>query len=62
MDTNKPFVVLRGLERGNMFYSTNTPGEDNTLTADGKVSYEVLGYADDGDEARRILRKNGWPY
>jgi hypothetical protein len=62
MDNLKPLVALRGLERGNMFYTTNSPGEDITLTADGKVSYEVLGYADTDDEARVILRANGWPY
>jgi hypothetical protein len=51
----KPYVVLKGIERGNVFYSSNTPGKDPTKSATGKTWFEVLGYADTGDEARLVI-------
>ena len=47
----KPFVVLRGLEYGNVFWTMTRQGEDVTKTADGTVAYEVVKYCDTAPEA-----------
>jgi hypothetical protein len=53
--SDKPFVVLEGIEEGNRFYTTNTRGEDHRFLANGTEAYRVLGFADTGDEARKII-------
>ena len=52
---NSPLIVLEGLEIGNRFFSTNTPGKDQRLLADGTVAYNLVGYADTAEEAQEIL-------
>lgn len=55
---NSPYVVYRGLEQGNKFYSTNTvsePESEKVKLNDGTVAYEILGYADTPEEARVII-------
>jgi len=57
-DKNSQYVVYRGLEQGNKFFSTNNPNEpesEKVKLLDGTVAYEILGYADTGDEARQII-------
>jgi hypothetical protein len=58
-------VCLRGIERGNCFYTTyddtDTP-EEIVKTNAGKVSYEILGFADTDVEAREIILKVQGPY
>ena len=53
----KKFVILEGIEEGNRFFSTHTPGEDETRLADGTLAYRILGYADTIAEAQ--LRLHG---
>lgn len=48
------YIILKGIEQGNVFWSTNTPNEsekDRTKLADGTIAYEILGYADTEQEA-----------
>lgn len=54
-DKNSKFVCLEGIKRKNKFYTTNTPGEDPTKSAEGEVWYKVLGYANTSEEAQKIL-------
>lgn len=49
------YVILRGLEHGNRFFTTNDPAQDQTKLADGTVAYEVIGYADTIREAQTKL-------
>jgi hypothetical protein len=59
-DKNSPYIVYRGLEQGNKFFSTNNPNEpesEKVKLDDGTVAYEILGYAETPDEARAII----WP-
>lgn len=44
MDSSKKFVILHGFTHNNTFFTTNTPGKDQTKLKDGTVAYEVLGY------------------
>jgi hypothetical protein len=55
VESNPTYVCLEGLKEGNRFYTGYTEGSDPTKLASGEVAYKVLGYADTGDEARRIL-------
>jgi len=55
MNTLKKYIVLEGIERGNRFYTTNAPNYDHTKLLDGTVAYKILGYADSGDDARKII-------
>lgn len=51
------FVCLRGLQAGNRFYS-RYDGEDMhevCRTNDGKISYEIIGFADSTVAAQRVL-------
>lgn len=57
MHTEK-FVILKGIECGNIFFSSNTPGADNTKSASGETWYNVLGYADTVDEAQRKIARH----
>lgn len=54
---NKKLVVLMGIEHGNMFYTSNR-STDPTKLVDGTTAYQILGYADTGDEAREIIFAN----
>jgi hypothetical protein len=40
------YVVLRGIEHGNRFFSSYTQGDDATKMFDGVIAYEVLGYGE----------------
>lgn len=55
LDNEKAFVCLRGIEAGNRFFTTNTPGGDPTKLTSGEVVYTILGYADTTEEAQMIL-------
>ena len=50
-DKNSKFAIFRGIEHGNVFWSTNNPSADQTKLTDGRVAYEVLDYADTQEEA-----------
>lgn len=54
-DSNKKFVVLRGIKHSNVFFSTNTPGNDPTKSDRGETWYEILGYADTCEEAQTLI-------
>lgn len=63
MTTNRPtpttqYVALRGIEHGNRFYTSWTPGkstpEDIVKLADGTVAYEILGYAETIEQAQEL--------
>ena len=49
------YVVLESLEHGTRFYTTNPSDDDPTLSATGEKWYRVIGYADTGDQARRVI-------
>jgi len=51
-------VVLRGLEKGNVFWSIYQEGDDPTLLADGTVAYEVIAYPATDEEAVRISEQH----
>lgn len=56
MDTNsKKYILLRGLQWGNRFFTNYTPGWDHTKLNNGTVAYEIIGYADTVEEAQRSL-------
>lgn len=54
----KPFVVLRGLAQGNVFWSCSQLGEDPTKLTDGTVAYEVIGYCDTDTDAKELYDKH----
>ena len=47
------FVVLRGREYNNTFYTMNH--EHPELLAGGSVGCDILGYADTDEDARKII-------
>ena len=52
------FVILRGTMEENFwdtFFTTSTPGTDETKLANGARAYRVLGYADTIAEAQRFI-------
>jgi hypothetical protein len=59
------FILLRGVvdedsshpigNRGNIFFTTNHPEEDQTKGCTGETWYEVIGYADTVKEAQAKL-------
>jgi hypothetical protein len=49
------FILLRGIERGNIFFSANNPNRDQTKLIDGTVAYEIIGYANSTKEAQTKL-------
>jgi len=53
--TEHKFVILQGIEHGNVFYSTNS--EHPELSAKGEVWYKILDYADTDEEAQEKLKK-----
>lgn len=53
-NSKSPFVILRGIQLGNRFFSTND-GTDPTKLVDGTVAYTILGYADTIAEAQVAL-------
>jgi hypothetical protein len=46
------YVILKGIEEGNRFFTTNTPGYDHTKLVDGTVAYHIIGYANTVAEAQ----------
>jgi len=61
-ESSKRFILLEGLDQGNRFTTTNTPGEDHTKLYDGTVAYKILGYADTIEEAQgKLYTKEEWP-
>ena len=54
-ESDKPFVVLEGVEHGNRFFTTNRRGEDPTKSATGETWYRVIGYASSVNDAQQIL-------
>jgi hypothetical protein len=57
VDTQSKYIVLEGIEKGNTFFSINSSDEsvDPRVTLDGKISYNIIGYANTGDEARGLI-------
>lgn len=55
MNNQSEYVILEGIEAGNRFFTTNTPGQDQTRLATGEVAYRVLGYANTIREAQIFL-------
>lgn len=54
-ESDKPFVVLEGVEHGNRFFTSNRRGEDPTKSATGETWYRVIGYASSVTDAQQIL-------
>lgn len=57
-NANAKFVVLRGLNQNNIFWTTNRPGHDARFTNDGQISYEIIAYTMTEEEAQTIWREN----
>jgi hypothetical protein len=55
------FVILKGLEHKNKFFSTYTEGEDPTKSDTGETWYEILGYADSVEDAQIFLYGRTFP-
>lgn len=58
----RQFVVLRGVtteNRGCVFCSMFTEGDDPTKSSEGETWYEVLGYTETLPEAQRMVMM-GW--
>lgn len=58
---NRPkLVILRGIEFGNTFYTTNSEvPEEIVRLSDGTVAYEIVDYADTDLEAQEKLFGKG---
>lgn len=56
-----PFVVLRGIKEGNVFWTSSQKGEDPTKLATGEVAYELIGYANSDVEAKSLYQKHCGP-
>lgn len=54
IDTTK-FVLLKGLDFNNKFFTTFNKDENPTLLSTGEVAYEILGYAASIEEAQIAL-------
>lgn len=52
----QPYVIVRVLS-SDTYYFTNNDGEDHTLCLDGKVAYEVTGYADSVQDAKSQIQQ-----
>jgi hypothetical protein len=63
-DKDKQYVVLRHLtmpDKGLCFFTTNNPNEpeeEKGLSAKGERWYEVVGYADEVEEAQSMCVRN----
>lgn len=60
---NANFVVLQGINQGNVFWTTNTPGVDprfthSDATSEGVLSYNIVAYTLTEDEAKAIWSMN----
>lgn len=53
MEKKKKYVVLRGIAKGNQFYTTNAG--DVTRLADGTTAYVALAYFDTIEECQKFL-------
>lgn len=53
--SEKPYVVLRGREFHNVFYSSNTLGEDPRFSVEGELWYDVIGFCDTHEEAYCLI-------
>lgn len=63
MTSDKKFVVLRGLEHGNVFWSSNKPDNDPRFLANGEEAYEVLLFTNDEEEAKsKWKEKSGFGF
>ena len=49
------FVLLKGLEQGNRFFSSYSEDEDPTKLLDGTVAYAIIGWANSVEEAQLHL-------
>jgi len=49
------YVILKGITAGNQFFTLNSPNEDQTLLANGKKVYNIIGYANTMAEAQMYL-------
>jgi hypothetical protein len=59
-DKNSKFIVLEGLEHGNVFYTNNDPNKpesEKVKSAHGDVWYKIVGYADTSKEALSKINK-----
>ena len=45
MNIPKKFVILRGIEEGNIFYTTYNRYADYTKGPEGETCYQILGFA-----------------
>lgn len=55
---NAKFVVLKRINRPNVFYIANVPGRDPQFTETGKKSFEVVAYTFTEEEAQAIWNEN----
>ena len=52
----KQFVVLKAIESGDVFWSTNNDRNPERM-ADGSIAYKVVDYADTEEEAISIWKR-----
>lgn len=55
---NAKFVVLKGINQNNFFYTTNKRGQDPRLMDSGEIAYDILAYTMTETEAQAIWREN----
>jgi hypothetical protein len=53
----KPFVVLKGLKEGNVFFTSSSKDDNPTLLYTGVVAYTVCEYVDTVEEAQAAIPK-----
>jgi hypothetical protein len=52
---NANFVVLKGLSKGNVFYTRNIPGRDPQYLETGEKAYTIVAYTLTAEEAEAIF-------
>ena len=58
MDAHPKFALFQGVIEENLgqrFFSDNCPEKDQTKLNDGRVAYQIIGYADTVEEAQTKL-------
>ena len=46
------YAIVKNIKNQSVFYTINNPKRDQTKTADGLVTYEIVGYANSPEEAQ----------
>jgi hypothetical protein len=51
----RPYVILQGLNEGNIFFREHCAEEDPTRNAMGIIAHKVLGFADTIEQAQKAV-------